>query len=181
MQIKNSAEKFGLMTRLLHWIIGLAIIFLIWLGWYMVDLTYYDKWYNGSLTWHKSLGLIVLGLALIKIGWQIYSPTPGPAATLKPWEKTGARIMHVILTFMMVLIPATGYLISTSDGKAVDVFGWFSVPALVGKNTEVRDLAINLHFYLAYGTALLLAGHIGAALKHQFINKDGTLTRMLWK
>lgn len=181
MQIKNSAETFGLVTRLLHWIIGLVIIFLIGLGWYMVGLTYYDKWYNSSLTWHKSLGLIVLGLALFKLGWQVYSPLPAAGAGLKPWEKTASRIMHGILLTVMVLIPFTGYLISSSDGKAVAVFDWFKIPALVGKNTEIRDLAITVHFYLAYGTAVLVAGHIGAALKHQFIDKDSTLTRMLWK
>lgn len=181
MRIKNSVETFGLITRLLHWTIGLAIMFLIGLGWYMVDLTYYDKWYNSSLTWHKSLGMIVLGLALLKCGWQIYTPLPGPSGALKPWEKSAARFMHRVLLAMMLLIPVTGYLISTSDGKAVTIFDWINIPALLSKNTELRDLAIELHFYLAYGTAMLLIGHIGAALKHQFINKDGTLTRMLWK
>ena len=181
MRIKNSVDKFGLFTRILHWVVGLSIIFLIWLGWYMVDLTYYDKWYNGSLTWHKSLGMIVLGLALCKIGWQLYSPLPGPHTNLKLWEKTSARIMHKLLLAMMVLIPATGYLISTSDGKAVDIFNWFSIPALISNNKELRDLVIDLHFYMAYGTAVLILGHVGAALKHQFINKDSTLTRMLWK
>ena len=181
MQIKNSADKFGLITRLLHWIIGLSIIFLIWLGWYMVDLTYYDKWYNSSLTWHKSLGMIVLGLALIKLGWQFYSSPPDTVGKLKPWEKTSARLMHGILLTVMVLIPVTGYLISTSDGKAVAVFSWFNIPAIISDDSRIRDLAIDAHFYLAYGTAVLVIGHIGAALKHQFIDKDSTLTRMLWK
>lgn len=181
MKIKNSPESFGLLTRLLHWVIGLAIIFLIWLGWYMVDLTYYDKWYNGSLAWHKSLGMIVLGLAIVKIGWQLYSPTPPVHGQLKPWEKTGANLTHKLLLLMMLLIPITGYFISTSDGKPVQVFDWFEIPALISGKTTLRDWATELHFYLAYATALLLLGHIGAALKHQFIDKDGTLARMLWK
>ena len=74
MLIRNSADRFGLVTKLLHWLIAILIIFLIWLGWYMVDLTYYDKWYNASLAWHKALGMLVLGLGIAKIGWQLYSP-----------------------------------------------------------------------------------------------------------
>lgn len=181
MKIKNTPETFGLLTKLLHWLIAIAIIGLIWLGWYMVDLTYYDKWYNKSLTWHKAVGMLVLAAAILKIGWQLYSPLPGTNPLLKAWEKFAARLMHIILLVMMILIPVSGYLISTSNGKPIDIFGWFAIPALVPVDKNLRDLAIDLHFYLAYGTAILALGHAGAALKHQFINKDGTLTKMLWR
>ena len=181
MKIRNTGASFGLLTKLLHWFIALSIIGLIWLGWYMVDLTYYDKWYNKSLAWHKSLGMLVLGAAILKIGWQLYSPLPDTTKHLKRWERISAFVMHKTLLLMMVLIPLTGYLISTSNGKVVDVFGWFDVPALVSKNRELRDLAIELHFYLAYACAFLALGHIAAALKHQFVNKDSTLSRMLWR
>lgn len=181
MKIKNTADQFGLVTKLTHWLIAFAIIGLIWLGWYMVDLTYYDKWYNKSLAWHKSLGMLVLAAALLKIGWQLYSPIPNASAALKNWERLGSNIMHKLLFAMMLLIPITGYLISTSNGKVVDIFGWFEIPALLSINTELRDLAIELHFYLAYGIAVLLLGHVAAALKHQFMDKDGTLVKMLWR
>ena len=180
MRIKNSGDGFGLATRLLHWIIALLIIGLIWLGWYMVDLTYYDRWYNSSLSWHKSLGMLVLALTLLKLGWQLYTPAPAPAGSLQPWERSAAVTMHRLLFAMMLLIPATGYLISTSDGKAVAVFGLFSFPALFDIDTVLRDLAIDLHLYLAYATAILLTAHAAAALKHQLIDRDGTLKRMLW-
>ncbi|NKB38467.1 MAG: cytochrome b [Gammaproteobacteria bacterium] len=181
MQIKNTKEKFGLITKLFHWSIAISIIALIWLGWYMVDLTYYDKWYNKSLTWHKSLGMLVLGAALLKIGWQLHSPAPDTTKALKKWERMSAYLMHKLLLAMMILIPFTGYLISTSNGKVVDIFGWFEIPALISKNREIRDIAIEIHFYTAYATAIFIIGHVAAALKHQFINKDSTLTKMLWR
>lgn len=181
MKIKNTSQHFGILTKLFHWLIAISIIGLIWLGWYMVDLTYYDKWYNRSLEWHKALGMLVLGAALLKIGWQLYSPTPKTLVNLKKWERLCANIAHMILIAMMVLIPVTGYLISTSNGKPIDVFGWFDIPALISKNKELRDLAIELHYYMAYATAILILGHVGAALKHQVFNKDGTLLRMLWR
>jgi cytochrome b561 len=180
MKIGNTANEFGALTRLLHWIIGLLIIFLIWLGWYMVDLSFFDPWYNSTLAWHKALGMIVLALAVIKIGWQLYSPAPALGGELKPWERAAARGMHRLLIGMMILIPLTGYFISTSDGKPVEIFGWFSVPAVMKISEPTRDLAIDAHFYLAYATVLLVIGHAGAAFKHQFVNRDGTLTRILW-
>lgn len=181
MLIKNTRDSFGLITKVLHWSIGLLIIFLIWLGWYMVDLTYFDKWYNESLSMHKALGMIVLGLALLKIGWQVYSPPPHATAGLKPWERRSATGMHLALLVMMVLIPVTGYFISTSAGKSVEIFGLLQIPALFEVSKPMRNLAIELHFWLAYGTAVLVSGHAGAALMHEFVKRDGTLKRMLWE
>jgi cytochrome b561 len=182
MLFRNTPERFGLLTKLLHWTIALLMLFLIWLGWYMVDLTYYDKWYNASLYWHRALGLLVLGLALVKIGWQFRSPAPhATAPTLQPWERAAARAMHLLLLLMMLLIPITGYLISTSAGKSVPLLFGAEIPALFAVDEKLRDLAIEVHFWLAYATAFLAAGHAGAALKHEFVNRDGTLARMLWK
>jgi cytochrome b561 len=181
MKIKNNSEHFGLLTKLFHWLIGISIIGLIWLGWYMVDLGYFDKWYNKSLDWHKSLGMLVLGASLLKIGWQLYSPLPDTTKNLKAWERWSANIIHKFLLAMMVLIPVSGYIISTSNGQVVDIFNWFEFPALISKNTGLRDLAIELHYYMSYVTAVLLVGHIGAALKHQLINKDNTLGKILWR
>jgi cytochrome b561 len=182
MLLRNTPERFGLLTRVLHWLIAILIIFLIWLGWYMVDLTYYDRWYNASLWWHRALGLLVLALALIKIGWQLHSPAPhAAAATLKPWERKAAKAMHALLMLMMLLIPVSGYLISTAAGKSIPLFAGLEVPALFEVSERLRDLAEDVHEWLAYATAFLVAGHAGAALKHQLINRDGTLARMIWK
>lgn len=180
LRIKNNEHQFGLLTKLLHWSIAILILGLIWLGWYMVDLTYYDKWYKDSLEYHKSLGMLVLGLAIIMLIWQWYSPLPNTMADLKPWEKISAKIMHYILITIMILLPITGYLISTSAGKPIQLFNWFEIPAIIDVNKELRDLVIEIHFYLAYATIFLVVGHAGAAIKHQFIDKHNTLKRMLW-
>ncbi len=87
--------------------------------------------------------------------------------------------MHLTLFAMMVAIPITGYGISTSAGDGITIFGWFEVPALIPESEALRDLAIELHYYLAYGTAALVLLHAMAAFKHQFIDRDGTLGRMI--
>ena len=87
--------------------------------------------------------------------------------------------MHWLLNALIVLVPATGYVISTSEGAGIDMFGLFELPAILGKTEALRDLAIDLHYYLAYGGIALAALHAGAALKHHFIDRGSTLRRML--
>ena len=181
MLIKNTKARFGLVSKALHWTAAALMLGLIWLGWYMVDLTYYDKWYNASLHYHKSLGLLVLVLALAKIGWQWHTRAPAPLPSLKTWERVGAKLMHYVLWGMLLLLPITGYLISTSAGKPIQLFNWFELPPLVEVDEALRELAIAVHYYLAYAALLLIAAHAGAALKHHFINRDDTLKRMLWR
>jgi cytochrome b561 len=177
--LKNSPESYGAVSKTLHWSLALLIIGLIWLGWYMVDLTYYDTWYNDSLSLHKSLGMLVLVLALVKLAWVSYSKLPDYSPTLKPWERAAARITHAILFFVMFAIPITGYFISTSAGDPISIFGWFDIPALFPVGEAPRDIAIELHYYLAYATAGLVALHALAALKHQFVDRDNALGKML--
>jgi cytochrome b561 len=179
--LRNSADRYGLVAKLLHWILATLILGLVWLGWYMVDLTYFDPWYNRSLEWHKALGMIVLALALGKLLWLHVSPSPRLGATLPPWQRIAAKATHHTFVVMMLLIPLTGYTISTSDGKSVSLFGLVELPALWPRNEALRDWAIELHFYAAYGTALLALAHAAAAVKHQFYDRDGTLARMLWR
>ena len=118
----------------------------------MVDLTYYDKWYNASLHYHKSLGLLVLILALAKIAWHWHTRAPAPLPGLKTWERVGAKLMHYVLWGMLLLLPITGYLISTSAGKPIQLFNWFELPPLVEVDEALRELAITVHYYLAYAT-----------------------------
>ncbi|MGE0485886.1 MAG: cytochrome b [Gammaproteobacteria bacterium] len=181
MQWGNSANRYGVVTKSLHWLTALLILGLIWLGWYMVDLSYFDRWYTESLTWHRVLGLLVFALGVATLAWRLVSPSPPSVPTLKPWERALGTAMHHLLFLMVFAIPVSGYLVSTSAGKSIDVFGWFVVPALVDVDSTLRDIAIEVHYYLAYSTAALVTMHAGAALKHQFFDRDGTLARMIWK
>lgn len=178
--LRSTETAYGAITRLLHWVVALLIIGLIWLGWWMVDLGYYDRWYNRSLELHKSLGMAVLAIAVVKIAWVIYDGKPGFPASIRPLERAAATATHHLFYLLMLLIPATGYVISTSAGDGISVFGLFEIPPVIPVSERLRDAAIELHLWLAYGTGALAAGHALAALKHQFIDRDGTLRRMLW-
>ncbi len=180
-RIKNTEGDYGLTSKLLHWSIAVLIIGLIALGWYMVDLTYFDKWYNESLAVHKALGMLVLVLGGLVLMWRFISPSPHHQPTLERWERISASAMHYTLIAMMILIPVTGYFISTSAGKSVEIFGWFAIPPVMEVDKTLRDVAIELHYYFGYGTGVLVCFHAGAAFKHQFIDRDGTLARMIWR
>jgi len=175
----DTSAQYGLITKGLHWLIAILIIALLGIGWWMVDLSYFDPWYHDALTWHKSLGLIVGLVVTFKLTWGLIDTPPKPQSTLSSFEKTASGLAHNTLRLAMLVIPVTGYLVSTSEGAAIEVFNWFSFPAAMQINEGARDIAIDVHYYFAYTTLALVILHATAALKHQFIDRKGTLKRML--
>ena len=177
--MRTNGDRYDLVSRLVHWTLALLIIVLLWLGWYTVDLSYYDRWSYVTLEWHKVLGMLALLVGVLNIVWALANDAPAPLPSMAPWERLSARAMHLTLFAMMVAIPITGYVFSTSAGDGIAIFGWFVVPAVLPESEALRDLAIELHYYLAYTTAALVLLHAMSALKHQFIDRDNTLSRMI--
>ena len=176
---REPATGYGLTSRALHWTVALLIVVLIPLGWYMVELDYYDPWANDSLELHKGLGMIVLALAPLMILWRHVGYRPPAIKTQKRWEVMAGSIAHYLLYALMLIVPPSGYIISTSAGAGVSVFGLFEVPAVLPRSDALRDAAITVHYYVAYVGAALIAFHVAGALKHHLIDKDDTLRRML--
>jgi len=176
--LKNSATSYGWVTIALHWSMALLIFFLFGLGLYMVELTYYDAWYKGSLDLHKSLGLISLFALIFRIFWRIINQTPAELAGPR-WEKLSAHYMHLGLYGLMLILMISGYLISTADGRAIAVFELIRVPALPWGIENQEDIVGELHEILAWLLISMVAVHALAAIKHQLINKDNGLGRIL--
>lgn len=177
--IKNDAIKYGLLSKSLHWLIAGVMIFLIWLGWYMTGLTYYDPNYYQFIELHKSLGMAILMLLGLKLAWALLSPLPKLDGGLNKWEYGAAWFTHKILWMMIIFLPLTGYLISTSADAPISFFALFDFPAVMSVSNDLRDMSITAHYYLAYVGAVFVVVHLLAALKHHFINKDDTLRRIL--
>ena len=163
---RSGRDHYGLVAIGFHWTIAIAFVGLVGLGAWMVGLTYYDPWYNDSLALHKAIGIVVLALALAKFGWKLVDRKPGFGPEVRAYERAGATATHWILSALLVVLPVTGYLISTSEGAGIDVFGLFEVPAFFDVTASTRDLAIDIHYYLAYGGIALVGIHAGAAFKH---------------
>jgi len=177
--ISNTHDQYGLVAKVFHWLIASLILTLLGVGWWMVDLSYYDPWYHDALVWHKSLGVLVGLMVALKLSWGFFDRQPAPQTTLTSVERITSGLVHNMLRLALVVIPITGYLVSTSEGAAVDVFNGFSVPAVLIISENTRDTAISLHYYAAYSTLALVLLHVAAAFKHQFMDHKGTLKRML--
>ncbi|MEM7016697.1 MAG: cytochrome b [Pseudomonadota bacterium] len=176
--IKNTSDGYGLLAILIHWLMALTIFFMFGLGLYMVELTYYDPWYRGSTSLHKSIGLTLVAVYVFRLVWRFSNKKPQPI-TEKVWERRVAHIMHIALYIAMILLFVSGYLISTADGRAIVIFDLFDVPAIGYAIENQEDIAGAIHEYLAWGLIAMVAVHLIAAIKHQFFDKDGTLLRML--
>jgi cytochrome b561 len=178
--IKNTQNTYGYIAITLHWLMAVAIFFLFGLGLYMVELTYYDAWYKGSLDLHKSIGLLLFIILMLRVVWRLTNIAPqnaDPAAS--HIEVKSAHYAHIALYVLMAILMLSGYLISTADGRAIDIFGLISVPALPFSFTNQEDIVGDIHEILAWTLITLSGVHVLAALKHHFINKDKTLLRMI--
>lgn len=176
--LKNSLDGYGWVAILLHWIMAAAVFFMFGLGLYMVELSYYDAWYNGALDLHKSIGLILLGLLVIRVCWRMSNIKPRVISGSKN-ERILASFAHAMLYFLMFMLFVSGYLISTADGRAIAIFDVLAVPALPWSAENQEDIAGQLHEIFAWAVIILATFHAVAALKHHFMDKDGGLVRML--
>ncbi len=179
---RNNETSFGWIAIAFHWLMAVAILFMFGLGLYMVDLSYYDTWYKGSLDLHKSIGIVLLILWIGRLTWRQLNASPKPLSSNSWYEHLEQKLahwVHVILYMLMLLLMLSGYLISTADGRSIDVFGLFEVPAIPELIDKQEDIAGEIHFYLAWLLIITVSMHGMAALKHHFIDKDKTLSRML--
>ena len=179
MQIKDTTHKYGLVSKTFHWLSAIVIFGLFGVGYWMVDLSYYSEWYKTAPHWHKSIGLLLFAATLIRLLWKLFTPSPKPIETHSATIQTSARIAHIVLYSLLFIIMLSGYLISTADGRAIEVFNWFSVGSLGELFSDQEDIAGAVHEYLAYTLIFLAIIHACAALKHHFVDRDDTLKRML--
>jgi cytochrome b561 len=179
MRWRNTRSSYGLVAIALHWVVAIAVVGLFALGLWMVELSYYDHWYRRAPEIHKSIGILLFAAMLLRLAWKLTNPSPAAASGVGAREHLAARIAHGLLYALLFAIMISGYLISTADGRAIEVFGWFSVPATLSGIDGQEDIAGEVHLILAVTTIVIAAVHALAALKHHFLNRDRTLLRML--
>jgi len=179
MKINTKSTGFDRPTIWLHWLIAVLVFVLFFIGIWMVELGYYDPWYHRAPWWHKSLGVVVLILLLVRAIWQFFHDKVVSLLTKGSWQDKLSCWVHSLMNLLVVLIGISGYFIVTAKGKSLIVFDWFSIPALLQDIANLEDWAGEVHYYLAYALMGLVTLHILAALKHHFVDKDAVLNRML--
>ena len=176
----TSAERYSRGAVILHWLIAVLIVLNFVLANMADDLPKAEA--AGIMANHKAIGITVLLLTLVRIAWRFVHPMPPLVETLKAWEAAVAKVTHWLFYFLMLAIPVAGWGLhsAASGGKPVSVFGLFSMPALpVGHDKPTAEMFYETHEITATLMFLLIVLHVGAALKHQFFDKDGTMRRML--
>jgi cytochrome b561 len=189
MAIKNTDERFGAVAQFVHWSIFLLFVVQFVIADWMIDAPKSpDKWALYDL--HKSLGLTVLFIVFLRIGWRLSNPQPTPPTGLSGPQRLAARASHYILYGAMLLMPISAYVGSKAGVFAVSWFGIWEVPDLVnwigayepqilGRNKWLHIFANDVHRILSYAIYGLVGLHLSAALWHHFVRKDDVLRRML--
>ena len=179
MLFRNTKMQYGLITILLHWVIALIMIGLVIIGFYMVYLPISFRKLQ-LFGWHKEWGFLILLLALIRLPWRLINITPLLPDTLPAWQKLSAHAVHWAFYGFMFALPISGWLLTSASALPMSFFRLFIVPNLIQPDDAARQFWIEVHKWLAYGLIAVFIAHVGAALKHFFINKDNILRRILW-
>ena len=174
-----SLQRYTRTAMTLHWLIALLIVVAFLLGLVMSDMPGLSMTKLKYFSWHKWLGVTIFMLAVARVVWRATHCAPPLLASLPSWQRLAASWTHRLLYLLIIVIPLTGYFYSLAAGVQVVYLGLIPLPVLIAKNDVLKELLKNAHTVLNFSMAGLVALHILGALKHHFIDRDGTLSRML--
>lgn len=183
----TETPRYTAIAIILHWLMAVLIIGMIFMGWRMEDMR--DQALAGQMSfaevqtfynWHKTIGISLLVLALARLGWRLTHKAPPLPEGMKPWERAGARFTHIAFYVIMIGMPVGGWLTASATNfptYLANIEG-LELPHLPVPNDLYETLG-SMHGAGAWVIFALLALHVGAAVKHHFVNKDDVLTRMI--
>ncbi len=178
MSLKNT-DRWGATSQLLHWTIAVLILSIGAVGLVMGELPRSPKWF-WVYTLHKSLGLTVLALVLVRIAWRLYAGAPPPVEGTPRWQARLASLTHGAIYVLILAMPLSGWLYDSASGlRPFRWFGLAEVPKLSPPHEALADAMHETHELLFWVLIALVIGHAGAALYHHFVRRDATLARML--
>ncbi len=178
MPLRNTPQRWGWVAQFLHWSIALLIIGLVIVGLTMDDMANSPDKVN-VYALHKSTGLTVLVLVVLRLLWRLIDPRPPYEAGMPAWQRKVSSLTHGLLYVLMLSQPLSGWLFNSASNFPLQWFWLLKVPALAGPDPELKALARDIHGAGFYLLGALIALHVGAALKHHFVDRDATLARML--
>ena len=178
MQLRNTSSTYGAVAKFLHW----SIVILIISQYVIIEAAEElpdgpDKF--AGIANHKSIGMLVLGLALARIAWKFANGRNPPPVPMPRAQRIAAAAGHGLLYVLILLQPLTGWLMSSTGGHPTSFFGWFEFPMLAAENHDVHEFYEEVHETVFLALVTVAALHALAALFHHFVQKDDTLRRML--
>ena len=179
MIFKNTTNSYGWVSIALHWITAITVVCLFGVRLWMVGFIYDHPLYKTVPHLHRSIGFCLICLVVFRLLWRFSVGVPKSLTHHATWEKVLANVAHTALYLGLLRMLPTGYLMSTAKGQSLDVFTWFSIPALFTGVDNLEDIAGEIHEWLAFTIIGVACIHALGALKHHFIDRDSTLLRML--
>ena len=177
MSARNTPERWGWIAQTLHWATALGVIGLVIVGLWMDEMPNSpDKVKVFAL--HKSTGITVLAIVVVRLLWRFIDKRPPYPASMPSWQRIVSEISHGLLYVLLLTQALSGWLYNSASNFALKWFGLFTLPALSDPDPALKHLAHDIHETGWKLLALLLAIHVGAALKHHFFDRDVTLARM---
>ena len=179
MNAASTATKYSAVAIALHWVLGLAIIGSFGMGVYMTDLPMSParlKLYN----YHKWAGISILTLSALRLLWRLTHRPPADVP-MPAWQQRAAHVTHMALYALFFAVPLVGWAYSSAAGFPIVVFGVLPLPDFVSPDKALAEILKATHGNLAFLMAFLVIAHIAGALKHQFIDRDGLLSRMSFR
>jgi cytochrome b561 len=173
----DTAPAYSRTAIALHWLAAALIVANLGLGVSMVELPLSPLKLR-LFGWHKTIGLTVLLVAAARLAWRYANPPPAPIA-MPEWQRRAAAAAHAALYVLMLAVPLSGWIYSSSTGVSVVYLGLVALPDLVAKDKALAAVLKAVHVTLNLGLVALVGVHAGAALKHHFVDRDGVLPRML--
>jgi cytochrome b561 len=175
----TAKSRYSRGAMILHWLLAIGVI-AQWRIAVAGENAASEEAGRAIMSNHFSLGVVLLTLALARLGLRMVKPNPPLAAHLAPWERWLAKITHTLFYVLLIAMPLAGWLAMSKFGNGVDVFGLFSLPALpVAPDPEGAREIFGLHAAAGITLLVITAIHILGTLKHTLIDKDGNLFRML--
>ena len=174
-----SMQRYTKTAVCLHWLIAVLVIAGFSLGWVMVDIPGLTPTKLKYYSWHKWLGVTVLALACIRLLWRLTHSAPPYSDGIPAWQQAVANTVHYLLYFLIFAVPLSGYFYSLAAGVPVVYFGVIPLPVLIEADPELKSLLKQVHNFLNMALLGCVVAHVLATLKHQFIDRDNILRRML--
>jgi cytochrome b561 len=166
----------------LHWLLGFSLIGVFALGLYMAGLPFSPQRLK-LFSWHKWAGILIFLLSIVRLGWRLTHRPPAlpeiVAKVMPRWQHIAHHVTHWALYALFFIVPLVGWAYSSASGFQVVLFGVLPMPDFVAHDKVLAALTKPWHEITAYAMALLVLLHVGAAVKHQRVDHDHLIDRML--
>lgn len=176
MTIPSPSYKAG--ARWLHWLMALLILAMIPVGFLMIQEGLSRPLQNNLFIFHKNVGVLLLVLIVVRIVYRMRNAPPPEPTHLPAWQVKIAGLTHGLLYTLLFVMPLAGYVRVRAGGFPIEALDAMGIPALVPKSETLAGFAKSVHFYGGWAIAILVAMHVGAALQHGLIKRDGVFSRM---